>query len=265
MWSADAPAILGPMRELPTARRAAACLVAVALGALATPSQAGALPRAIEWSGPADARGGVLVLRGGSWFLRAWTHEENFASARATAARFARDGALVANVDYRASGRSLTDALWAADRLRRRLPRGAPICAYGESAGGMLALQVALRRPLARVTTVAAVVSPGRLARDGALDVHGHAADAFGGDLARFDALPRAGRLPSLQLAGLADDPVVPFAQSLRLAAARRDARLVAVAPGDAAFVHGPGDAEAVRRLHASQRRFVATRLARRR
>ncbi len=250
---------------MPAARRAVSCLAAVALGALAAPPHARALPRAIEWSGPADARGGVLVLHGGSWFLRAPTHAANWAPTRATAARFARDGALVANLDYRASGRSLPDAVWAADRLRRRLPRGAPICAYGESAGGMLALQVALRRPVACVTTVAAVVSPGRLAGDGAPDVHDHAADAFGGDLGRFDAVPRAARLPALQLAGLADDPVVPLVQSRRLAAERPGARVLAIAAGDAPFVHGSADAAALGALHAAQRRFVASRLRRRR
>ena len=220
-------------------------------------------PPGIEWRGPPHARGGVVLFHSGAWWLRADRPSVVYGVLREVADGFAADGALVANVDYRTGTRSLRDAVWAVDRLRRRLGPHAPICAYGESAGGLLALHAALRRKLACVSTVGAVVTPDRLAADGSPGLHADARRAFGPDLRRLDVLPHAARLPPLQLAGLEQDSVVPFAQARRLSAHRPGADLVAIPPGDRPFLHGYGDAVAIDALRHAQRRFMASRLTR--
>jgi acetyl esterase/lipase len=81
---------------------------------------------------------------------------------RSRARTFAGWGWVAAVVDYRAFADAPGDVVRAYDAARARFP-GLPICAYGESAGGQLALMLAVRRPLACVIDAAGPVDLPRL------------------------------------------------------------------------------------------------------
>src|SRR3954462_12533760 len=116
----------------------------------------------VEWSGPPDARAGVLVLHGGAWMM---TGPKTIRSMRPVARRFAQLGLRVANADYRPGAASLTDARRALRRLGHRR-----VCIYGESAGGQLAPLPPARPPAIRcVIPVGAVADLARLGHDHAL------------------------------------------------------------------------------------------------
>ena len=209
----------------------------------------------IQWSGPRDARAGVVVLHGGAWSA---TGPEITASLRPAARRFARLGLRVANVDYRPGAASLTDARRALRRLHRRR-----VCVYGESAGGQLALLLAARHRSVRcVITVGAVGDLPGLRRDHAIkpliDLATRAWAHEHGGLRAHSPLTFARRLriPVL-LAGLRHDPIVPVAQQRRLAARLPRARLLLQASGERPFVHGKASAAALRRLHRAEARLV--------
>jgi acetyl esterase/lipase len=205
----------------------------------------------IQWSGPRDARAGVIVLHGGAWSA---TGPEVTAALRPAARRFARLGLRVANVDYRPGAASLADARRALRRLHRRR-----VCVYGESAGGQLALMLAARHRSVRcVITVGAVADLPGLRRDHAVDLLVRLAKRAWahapGGLRAHSPLTYARRLrmPVL-IAGLRRDPIVPVAQQRRLAARLPRARLLLQESGDREFVHGKASPLALRRLHRAE------------
>ena len=87
-------------------------------------------------------RGYVLVIHGGAWVI---TGPRALALEAANVRWFTGLGWAVYNVDYRAGWLSVVDVVAAYDHLRSRHPE-APICAYGESAGGQLAMLLAASR-----------------------------------------------------------------------------------------------------------------------
>ena len=95
---------------------------------------------------PADEapKGTVLMIHGGGW------HGGLGAAADRVMGQYVELvrswGYDVANLGYRGGADSLTDALDAFDHLRERLGPAEPICLYGGSAGGHLALTVAAKR-----------------------------------------------------------------------------------------------------------------------
>ncbi|HEY1522068.1 MAG TPA: hypothetical protein VGF70_03570 [Solirubrobacteraceae bacterium] len=91
-------------------------------------------------------KGFVLVIHGGAWVI---TGPQTLALEAANVGWFTRLGWAVYNVDYRAGWLSVVDVVAAYDHLRSLYP-GAPICAYGESAGGQLAMLLAASRPSLR-------------------------------------------------------------------------------------------------------------------
>jgi dipeptidyl aminopeptidase/acylaminoacyl peptidase len=205
----------------------------------------------IRWSGPRDARAGVVLLHGGAWKA---VGPAATAALQPAADRFAGLGLRVANVDYRAGASSLIDAGRALRRLHRRR-----VCVYGESAGGQLALMLAARHPSVRcVITVGAVGDLVGLRRDHAtkllLDLTARAWAHEPGGLRAHSPLTFAGRLriPVL-LAGLRHDPIVPVAQQRRLARRLPRARLLLQDAGSHAFVHGKASPAGLRRLHRAE------------
>jgi acetyl esterase/lipase len=107
-----------------------------------TPSGAYAAQRPVGW---------VLLIHGGGWQV---TGKAPVAATRPEADFFRSHGWGTYNIDYRPGTRSLTDVLSAYDALRRRVGPAAPVCAWGGSAGGHLALLLAGYR-----STVACVIS----------------------------------------------------------------------------------------------------------
>jgi fermentation-respiration switch protein FrsA (DUF1100 family) len=150
---------------------------------------------------------------------------------RALAAR----GLGVLAYDYRGYGRSTgrpseagvyRDAEAAFDAVvRAGTPPGRVVC-FGESLGGAVSIELAIRRPCAAVAVVATFT---RL-RDVAWVHYGPLALLVGD---RFDALARVGRLrvPFFGAHGQRDD-IVPFALGQRLAAAAPDPKQFLALPG---------------------------------
>src|SRR4051794_28039136 len=94
-------------------------------------------------AGVAHHRPQVLVVHGGGWTK---TGDGMVRRMAADARRIQRLGYGAENIDYRAGRLAYLDVLAAYDRLRARVGEGTPICILGASAGGQMALMVALQR-----------------------------------------------------------------------------------------------------------------------
>ena len=235
----------------------AVLLVAAPAAARAKPFSPWSAPMRIAFVGPANARAGIVVLHPGAWWLRA---PDALAVELPQAQRFAALGLLAADVDYRNGVFGIRDVRRAYDRLARRLEAGAPICVFGESAGGHLGLLLAEARPVACVVARAPVVTPSLLAADGDPATYAFAQAAFANRpdaWAASDVLRRASRLPPTLITVASDDPVVSPAQARRLAAAAPQIALTELAPGQAPFTHGTAGPSALAAAEAAETAFV--------
>lgn len=180
--------------------------------------------------------GVVLVIHGGAWRAAG---PRTTALMDARARTFAAWGWAAAVVDYRAFAASPGDVVRAYDAARERYP-GLPICAYGESAGGHLALMLAVRRPLACVIDAAGPVDLPRLGGTPQADwVRAKALAAFG-DLRDASPTHHAAAIRAPVLAGYAAaDRIVPASQGRYLERALPHARVVELGAGTGPrFVH---------------------------
>ena len=207
------------VRRVLVAAVLAACAVS-AVAAVSLPARGRTL---VAWTAPHGRPAGVvLVLHGGAW--RAAGAADDGADGRRARATFAGWGWAAAVVDYRAFADAPGDVVRAYDAARRRFP-GLPICAYGESAGGHLALMLAVRRPLACVIDAAGPVDLPRLGGTPQADwVRAKALAAFG-DLRDASPTHHAAAIRAPVLAGYArrrpDRPRQPGALPQARAAAR--------------------------------------------
>ena len=173
-------------------------------------------------------KGVVLLVHGGAWY---GVGSGQVAGMRSEANRWRDRGWSTINIDYRGCANSLDDVLWFYD-ASRVLVGSRPMCVEGQSAGGQLALMLAVERP-----SVACVVSqagptdfislPTQPAYDPATGgvqmagptwAAGMAAAAFG-PTALVPESPALATLHAPVLAAnSAHDNLVPYAQSLELA-----------------------------------------------
>ena len=212
-----------------------ACTVSAVL-AVSLPARGRTL---VTWTAPHGRPAGVvLVIHGGAW--RA-SGPRTAALMAARARIFASWGWAAAVVDYRAFADAPGDVVRGYDAARRRFP-DLPICAYGESAGGHLALMLAVRRPLACVVDAAGPVDLPRLGGTPQADwVRAKALAAFG-DLHDASPTRHAAAIRAPVLAGYAAaDRIVPASQGRDLKRALPHARVIELGRG-----HGP------RFVHAS-------------
>jgi acetyl esterase/lipase len=197
-----------------------------------------------------------MIVHGGAWYA---TGRELTIANRRFARRFTAAGFATFNVDYRPGGDSLVDVTHFYDRLRRRVGRRKPICIWGGSAGGHLALMVATRRP--RVACVIAEAAPTMLAKLPG-DVGDMGRRAFGGlpgGLAAYSPALLAAKVKSPTLLAYAtNDRLVPHDQGTAYARRARTARLVKLKPGTRPFIHSRVDGRQLRRLVAAERRLVS-------
>ena len=175
---------------------------------------------------------------------------------RPIARRFRRWGYRTANSDYAPGPAGLTDVLALYDELRAQRPDDR-VCVYGESAGGHWALLLAALRP--DVNCVIALAAPVDLvdpALGGVLDTI--IGQVFGAARSSYSPLSIAGwiQAPVLLAYGL-DDAVVPVEQGQRMHAALAGSKLVLMAPGATAWVHGTSSTRALRRLNARERSWL--------
>jgi acetyl esterase/lipase len=197
----------------------------------------------------------MVTIHGGGWTS---TGAAAMAPEAPEAARYAADGWLVYNIDYRPGPYALPDTLAAYDRIRRS-HRTSPICASGDSAGGHLALMLAVERP-----ALACAIS-----HAGPTDLV-HFPAGLVGDLIRDDLAPyvslrawsptaRARRIRQpLLLAYAPGDTVVPYAQGLAMQAAAPHARLITLPAGAAPWVHSGVSRPSLAREWRVERAFLA-------
>lgn len=217
---------------------------AVLLGA-AAPALAQRAPRA--W---------VLTIHGGGW------HEVGpgpTARMDGDVARLRRWGYGTVNVDYRGGAHAFPDVLDAYARLRRRVGRETPVCAMGASAGGQLALMLAIHRPeLACVITHAAPTLLSSLGNR----LQGYARRAFGPDLDRWSPALHRVRQPVL-IEQARHDRLVPFANALWLRDAAPRSRVIAFDRGSVPWTHASVDGAQLAAAREAERRLLARWTAR--
>jgi acetyl esterase/lipase len=231
----------------------------------------GELPFAYEVGEPASgpARGVMIVLHGGGWSS---VGEAKLSVTRPDAARWQARGWRTVNSTYRSCATSVDDVLRLYDRVRTTYGATTPICAFGRSAGGHLALLLAARRSLlacvvaeAGIADLSAIASQSAAgSADGPGSIANLATAAFGADrLAQVSAGSAPVRARVLYAIG-ADDPLIPFDQATNFAAAQRrrdpDAYVdtLRVPPGDQLFEHAFVSAAGLDDFHAREQALVA-------
>jgi acetyl esterase/lipase len=180
----------------------------------------------------------------------------------------------VVSIDYEEGAAGLDDVLETIDsEVERRTGLG-PLCLYGESAGGHLALIAAARRRSVHcVVGLGALTELGRYERDAATSADGQVrllAERIG----RFFGTTRAALAqwspvsvaPSIRADVLllheADDPLVPATQAARFEAAHPATRVVELEAGDpddpsTTFMHGSVSPRGRAQYASAIKRFV--------
>jgi len=252
---------VGVRRSLLTdaARFWLAVVMAMAVGGwMPSSSHAGVPP--VVWGAPTDAggaRGTLLVLHGGYWLL---SGTGSFSHARAFADFARARGWWAGFVDFPAGPGSLDGVIAAYDALRRSEP-DVPICIYGESSGGTLALLLAQRRP--SVSCVIAAAAPTDLTDTTGSDgsVRRLATIALG-----RDALPdfspatshRSIHVPTLAGYASSDRVVPPHQGALLKRHAGAAVRVMTLPSGSTDFVHS-GTTRSARRRWLRQTAHLLT------
>jgi acetyl esterase/lipase len=90
------------------------------------------------------AKGVMLIVHGGAWNANG---PGSVAGMRRDADRWRAQGWRTVNVSYRPCERAFNDVRWFYDRARQVYGSDLPYCALGASAGGNLALVLAMQRP----------------------------------------------------------------------------------------------------------------------
>lgn len=213
---------------------ARAALLAAITTLLAVPTAgAASRPKPVDHE-TKGATGRVIIVHGGGW--RAST-PAYVSAIQPVAHAFQHAGFSTTIATYHAGRRSLKDVLEIYDHRHERRPKQ-PLCLYGESAGGHLALMVAERRSSARAV-IAQAAPPDLRALLQTSAAYGLAREAFGTDLWTYSPLRRAAELPPTMLVYGADDPVVPVAQGQALNDAAPSSRLKVLRSGKATWEHG--------------------------
>ncbi|HEY1539662.1 MAG TPA: prolyl oligopeptidase family serine peptidase, partial [Solirubrobacteraceae bacterium] len=232
----------------------------------------GGLPFAYEVGEPTagePVRGTMILLHGGAWFS---VGRAKLSLTREDAARWRARGWRTVNATYRACAASVGDVLALYDRVAGRYGTAQPICAFGRSAGGQLALLLAARRPrLDCVVAEAGIADLPALAREttatgrlGPATVTNWATAAFGADqLAGVSAAGSPVHARVLYAIGVADT-LVPWRQATDFARAqhRRDPQayvdLLHVPAGDQPFEHAYVSTAGLAEFHAREDALVA-------
>jgi acetyl esterase/lipase len=208
-------------------------------------------------------QGRMLMIHGGAWH---GTNPDKVRQLRRQARFFARRGWLVWNVDYRPELEGLTDVRRWRDLLAAR-HRRLPLCAYGRSAGGHLALMLAARGD--RLDCVISEGGPTDLTRVGP-NLVDRVPEVFGDRLAHYSPLHYARRADRrfpgakrILLGSARQDPKVPIAPIRDFARAMpQRATLFALRPGGVKFVHAPVNEDDYRAYRRAQRSMLS-RIAR--
>jgi dipeptidyl aminopeptidase/acylaminoacyl peptidase len=196
----------------------------------------------------------MLLIHGGAWTT---VGEAARHSMDGDAHRFRALGWSTEELDHRRGAKALIDVIAAYDRLRRRVGHGTPICAYGASSGGHLALMLASRRPdLACVIAEGAPTDLPTLT--GPVAEYAHRYFDHAGGLAAWSPARRTISTRVLLVHAVEDD-VVSVDQAARFTSAYPATRVIELAPGrSVGYVHCRVAARDVRRWHRAERAFIS-------
>jgi acetyl esterase/lipase len=199
------------------------------------------LPSAV-WGEPLNgqpARAVVMLIHGGGW---SGLSPAGLRLEVGISPIFRKLGYATFSVDYRRGAQGLADLESFYEQARRRVGPRVPICAYGVSAGGHLALMLAVNHPdLACVIDLAGPTDLAALRTErGGGRAYQIARAVFGPKLlnAMSPALHASSIRSKLLLVYADNDPLVPAAQGLQMARAAPASRLILLPPGTASFVH---------------------------
>lgn len=201
---------------------------------------AGRFPAYVQIGHAAGHAVGAIILIHGGGFVE--TGPATMASLVPLAQRFNAAGWETFNIDYHPLAQSRRDVAAAYDTVRSRVGPNVPVCAMGASAGGTLALLLAVDRPgLACVmswagpTDLAPLTTPQDPVR-GDLE---RLAASIHNRLASWSAVTLTRRLPARTfLLYAANDPLVPPAQGAALHARLPRSTFIVLPAGMAGFVH---------------------------
>jgi acetyl esterase/lipase len=230
---------------------------------------------------PAGAVSGTLVMiHAGGWAGHdAWAQSQLM---QRPGALFARRGWRVVSIDHHAGTPGLQDVLDAAGSELARRSGSGPLCLYGESSGGHLALVAASR--LRAIRCVIAVGAPTDLplygdeaaaGADPLVKLVAHQVTRFFGttlpELARWNPVDLAPSIDAdVMLMHERDDPIVSASHASRMQSVRPTTEVVALEAGDhaARFIHGTvsgaGQARYASAIEAFADRAVTARRAER-
>jgi acetyl esterase/lipase len=229
-------------------RRLLLAIALIALCALPAAPRAEGEPGFVATLSPAGtARGVVIGIHGGAWY---GVGRELSLTVRDDLERWRGLGWEGVIVDYPKGGAAVASVLRSYDKVRSRHP-GLPVCLYGESAGGHLALLVAAARPdVACVETAGAptdleAIDPSL----GPLAAHAdrNARMAFPDLRAASPAFKEI--RARLLVTHLRTDPVIGLAHALRMPAERR----VVLESGPVGWVHGGVDGASMAALRDAE------------
>lgn len=203
-----------------------------------------------RWGAPAGPylgqppRAIVMLLPGGAW---TGIREARFEATLATASIYRRLGYATLTVEYRGGERGIDDVQRFYRNAAGRAGPRTPICAVGSSAGGHVALMVAVREAgLDCVVDLAGPTDLTTLVPD-AEPTHRAAVRAFGADtLAAVSPVRRTSSIRArLMIVCAVSDPLVPVEQCRRMAKRVPGTELVVLPPGDLRWVHSTVDPSA--------------------
>lgn len=188
---------------------------------------------------PGKTKGLVLLIPGGGW---TGVNPLGLQTEVATSVIFRRAGYETLSVDYRAGAQGVDDVNQFYEQARKRVGPKLPICAFGASAGGQIALMLAVRHPDLRcvVDLAGPTDLPAFSTQPGGKTGYQIAVKAFGtGGLATQSPINYVRSIKAKVLMVYAqNDPIVPVEQGKELAKKLSGSKLIVLPPGTAAFVH---------------------------
>ncbi len=219
-----------------------AAMLAVFSASLLAPTASAATPTypGARWIVPEKPRAVVIMLHGGSWFGRVPNQQDSMVTRSERMSAKAR--VITMNIDYDSGVGSFANTATAYDVARQKFPN-LPICLFGSSAGGNIALIVATQRPVDCVISEAGPTdlnTTESTVRESAKFLLGES---------RFVALSplyasKQIKAPTL-LVNATNDPKIPYAsQAVAYKKKYPKVQLVTLRPGDGKgdFVHSKVD-----------------------
>jgi len=203
---------------------------------------------------PGPARATMIMVHGGGWAGHDARAQQLL--MQTPGKLLLRRGWRVVSIDYEAGAEGLDDLLRTVDSEIARKTSNGPLCIYGESAGGHLALLAAARRGR-EIDCVIGLGTPADLVRYEPLAENGsrlqrivaaQVRKCFGTSAAELAPRDPVSLAPSITadvlLMRSGDDAIIPASQSTRFAAAHPATKVVTLQPGDPTdptdgFVHG--------------------------